>query len=233
MRWKEADHAMAVVSYACLLLAAWYLWRWGRRSPDRNPLEARFPWVPLAVVTVVGAAFYVPTWRIDRAAARAGKAVSAVAGDQLEYRCGSVLNVFFDRNTDMNMGYVRWDEDGLPEKRAKLRHETCEGLLQFMAAPDDLATDRQAKILAVHILSHEARHMVGELREDAAECQALQRNARVARALGASDAAARELAVAYWKEFYPRMPAGYFTPDCRPGGRLDEKLADAPWNLAR
>ena len=37
------------------------------------------------------------------------------------------------------------------------------------------------------------------------------------------------LAAAYWRNVYPLMPDGYRSPDCRAGGPMDERLADAPW----
>jgi hypothetical protein len=225
---------LVLFSWLALALAAWTLWRWLRRDPDKNPLEARFPLAALAVYLGIAALCYLPTWRTDRAAARAGRAISQIEGVTLEYRCGSVLNVFFDRDTDFAIGYVRWKEDGSgPEHSSKLRHETCAGLLKFLAAPDDLQHDRREKVLAIHVLSHEARHMLGEPSEARADCQALQRNAALARALGASQVAARELALAYWSEIYPHLSGGYFSTDCKAGGSLDEKLPSSPWNLAR
>jgi hypothetical protein len=222
---------MAVLSYLCVALMGYYLWRWLRRSPDKNPLDERFPATPLLVLGVAAALFYWPTLRTDMAAARAGRVASGVVGEKVEYTCGSVLNIFFDRETDMALGYVRWGEDG-PEKRSKLRHEICSWLLEYLADPNDLRGEkRQHKVFAVHALSHEARHMAGEMNESRADCQALQRNLLFARAFGATEDAARELAVAYWQEFYPHMPPGYNSTDCRPGGPLDEKLPSSPWNL--
>ena len=72
-------------------------------------------------------------------------------------------------------------------------------------------------------------HLSGRLGEAAAECAAVQRDAQTARLLGAGDAAAAALAAAYWRNVYPLMPDGYRSPDCRAGGPMDERLADAPW----
>ena len=81
----------------------------------------------------------------------------------------------------------------------------------------------------MHVLTHEAMHLSGRLNEAAAECAAVQRDAHTARLLGAPDAAAGELAAAYWRNIYPLMPDGYRSPECRSGGALDERLADASW----
>jgi hypothetical protein len=81
-------------------------------------------------------------------------------------------------------------------------------------------------VVAVHILTHEAMHLSGLLGEAAAESAAVQRDAHTARPAGAAAAA---LAAAHWRNVYPLMPDGYRSPDCRAGGPLDERLADAPW----
>ena len=69
-------------------------------------------------------------------------------------------------------------------------------------------------------------HMRGETDEAAAECQAMQRDAAMARELGASPAAAAALAASYWRIDYPRMPDDYRSGECRPGGQMDEHLPD-------
>jgi hypothetical protein len=65
--------------------------------------------------------------------------------------------------------------------------------------------------------------------ESAAECAAVQRDARTARLLGAPGDQALALAVSNWRTVYPRMPDGYRSSNCRPGGAMDEHLPDAPW----
>jgi hypothetical protein len=62
--------------------------------------------------------------------------------------------------------------------------------------------------------------MAGRLDESAAECAAVQRDARTARLLGASGGEARALAAAYWRTVYPAMPAA---TGPLPAGRA------APW----
>jgi len=72
-------------------------------------------------------------------------------------------------------------------------------------------------------------HLSGRLAEAAAECAAVQRDAHTARLLGAPAADAAALAATYWRDLYPLMPDGYRSPECRPGGAMDERLPDAPW----
>jgi hypothetical protein len=72
-------------------------------------------------------------------------------------------------------------------------------------------------------------HLSGRPGEAVAECAAVQRDAHTARLLGARPADAAALAAAHWRNIYPLMPDGYRSGDCRPGGRQDEGLPDAPW----
>jgi hypothetical protein len=71
--------------------------------------------------------------------------------------------------------------------------------------------------------------MAGTTDEARAECEAMQRDADAAVLLGASPDQAWRLARSYWREIYPRMPEGYVTDGCKPGGPLDEGLEAAPW----
>jgi hypothetical protein len=221
---------LQLLSSACAALAAYFLWRWLRRSPGGNPAHARFPALALVFLGGVGGWAYWPTWQVDQATRRAGRAVSSIEGRPLGFVCGVQLDGLLLDN--YHYGYVRWTGDG-PEQKAMLRDNTCGGLVAFLARPEDLRELRREKVIAVHVLSHEARHMLGEMSEAQAECQALQRNAALARRLGASEEAARELALAYWQEIYPQVGGGYTSPDCRRGGALDENLATSPWNLKR
>jgi hypothetical protein len=71
--------------------------------------------------------------------------------------------------------------------------------------------------------------MSGETSEAKTECIAVQRDAEMARLLGASDIAARTLAESYWAQIYPRMPEGYRASQCGPGREMDIHSPDAPW----
>lgn len=220
---------MNVIAYAFFLIAALSVLAWLRRSRHDGKLLNQFPTAWVFGVCLVGVLFYLPTWRADRAAAQAGRVVSALVGQKVDYTCASAVNVFFDRDTDSAMGYVRFDESGQPEKKSKLRYDLCRGLVDFVANPNDLSSNHNEQIFAVHAVTHEARHMLGEHNEAAADCQAIQRDAQTAKGLGASEATARQLALAYYQTIYPRHP--YFSSDCKKGGALDENLPSSPWNL--
>ncbi|MGH2697831.1 MAG: hypothetical protein ACRDJL_01355 [Actinomycetota bacterium] len=86
--------------------------------------------------------------------------------------------------------------------------------------------------MAVHVLSHEAIHMSGVSNEAQTECMAMQRDTEMAQLLDAPPRAAGALAIAYWRDVYPSMPAGYRSDECGPGLALDGGRPDAPWVLA-
>jgi hypothetical protein len=138
-------------------------------------------------------------------------------------RCQSFGGAFVDAGPEL--GDMRWRADGKPEPWTLIKRDQCRHLAAY-ARSDKRRPSRDQ--VAVHVLTHEAMHLSGRLNEAAAECAAVQRDAHTARLLGAPD----ELAAAYWRNLYPLMPDGYRSADCRPGGPLDEGLADAPW-LAR
>jgi hypothetical protein len=75
----------------------------------------------------------------------------------------------------------------------------------------------RAQVVAVHVPAHEAMHMAGLVQEHAAECAAVQRDARAARLLGASPDDARALGGGVLADRLPgdarrlpvhRLPAG-------------------------
>ncbi|HEV8164058.1 MAG TPA: hypothetical protein VGR74_06370, partial [Actinomycetota bacterium] len=140
-------------------------------------------------------------------------------------RCQSLGGAFVDGGP--KLGYVRWRPDGSPEAWALIKHDQSRDLAAYVRS--DRHHPSRAQVIAVHVLTHEAMHLSGRLGEAQAECAAVQRDAETARLLGSALADAARLAAAYRHDLYPLMPAGYRSPDCRPGGPLDEHLADAPW----
>ena len=127
------------------------------------------------------------------------------------------------------LGFVRWGPGGVPEHQTLIKRAPCGRLAAYLAG--DQAHPSQDEIVAVHILSHESRHMAGTVNEADADCQAMQRDAWTARLLGASAGEAVSLARGYWRTVYPRMPDDYRSGSCAPGGPLDERLPDAPWTI--
>ena len=214
--------AVALVGGAVAVGVGWVL-----RRVDELGRPRRFPWVSVALLLVLAVAAAVPGVLRARQERRLGGAASVLAGARVAVRCQSLGGAFVDAGPEL--GYVRWRTDGTPEPWTLLKRDQCRHLAAY--ARSDKRSPSRDQVLAVHVLTHEAMHLSGRLGEAAAECAAVQRDAHTARLLGAGagDAAAAALAAAYWRNVYPLMPDGYRSPDCRAGGPMDERLADAPW----
>jgi hypothetical protein len=153
-----------------------------------------------------------------------GKVASALAGRHVTVHCQDGAEAFVDAGSEL--GWVPFGPDGVPEPHTLIKREQCRQLKAYTKHPSRPSID---EVVAVHVLTHEAMHMRGERSEEVAECQAVQRDALTAHALGASTADALMLAHRYWGVVYPQMPDDYRTPDCSPGGSLDESLDSSPW----
>lgn len=125
------------------------------------------------------------------------------------------------------LGWVGFDAGRAPENSTVITREPSAELQPY---PDGEGVGpTPGQVIAVHVLSHESRHLAGTQDEARAECEAVQRDAATARLLGASAADAHRLAGLHWAVDYPTMPDTYRSADCIPGGRWDEHLPDAPW----
>ncbi len=146
--------------------------------------------------------------------------------DKAQVHC----NTFFDTAVDpmsLASGHAN-PETG----RIVFQKPWCSVLMAHLRNPGKL--DREG-IFSVQMFAHEAMHIRGERNEAVTECQAIQRHVRAARLLGIPEAVAREGAMTYYRSFYQQrrqiggMQAAYYSDECAPGKRLDEKLPDSPW----
>jgi hypothetical protein len=205
---------------ACALTGCWLLHRHDELGRARRAPTIAVPLL-LAVALVAG----VVMWRHHQMEKQLTEVATAVAGGSASVSCQKLGGAMVD--TGGELGYVKWSEDGTPERRALIKRDTCNDIVAFMGDPRGDAPDEQ--VIAIHVLTHESMHMRGERAESLTECQAIQRNAITARLLGASDSDAVEVARRYWTDFYPRQNAEYVSNECAPGRALDERLPDAPW----
>ncbi len=125
------------------------------------------------------------------------------------------------------LGSVQFDENGFPADVTDLKYDACTNLRAWLGS--DKKSPTLDQVIAVHVLAHESEHLAGVFNEAVAECNSVQTTERAALLLGATPAQARSLAVVYDTEVYPRMPDGYLSPDCRPGGSLDRHPDDPAW----
>jgi hypothetical protein len=212
--------AVALIGGAVAVAVGWAL-----RRVDELGRPRRFPWVSVSLLLVVAVSAAAPGVLRAAQERHLGGAASELAGARVAVRCQSFGGAFVDAGPEL--GYVRWRADGKPEPWTLIKRDQCRHMAAY--ARSDKRRPTRDQVVAVHVLTHEAMHLSGRLDEAATECAAVQRDAHTARLLGASAAAAAELAADYWSNIYPLMPDRYRSGDCRPGGGLDERLADAPW----
>ena len=214
------------VCAAALVLAAILSARWGGNRVDSLGRPRGFPTISVGLCLAVAVGGAVPVGLHARTERRLSAVASKVAGLSLTVHCQTVGEASLD--VGQELGYVAFDESGVPERRTVIKRGPCAELSKGLGA--DPAGVSRDMLIAVHVLTHETMHMAGTTDEAITECQAMQRDAVTARLLGADADAARALAVRYHREIYPSMPSTYRTDNCVPGGSLDERLPDAPWS---
>jgi hypothetical protein len=219
-----------------LLLSSFFIWLVAREfysrvvpargfeRPDPSPISWGY------VVTMVGLAVlfgYTPVryWQFERFLTEKARILSE--SPKASVHCNTVFDTFFDQNV-FAAGHAS-PETG----EIVFQHGWCGHLMTYLNRP---AKPTREGIMALHIFTHESMHIRGEYNEAKTECQAIQRNYRAARLLGVPEYFARDAALRYYREDYPRRegivsPGGtYFSHDCAPGRAWDEKLPDSTWN---
>lgn len=207
-----------------LALTAVIVVRWLNRRVDWLGRIAPFPKISVGLSLGLALCFAVPLAVEAWVEHRLEVAASEIAGGPVQVSCQSLGQAFVDLGPEL--GYVAWGPDGVPERATLIKFGTCGNLRAWLGSTK--ANPTLDQVIAVHVVTHETMHMVGIVNEAQAECAAVQRDAAMAEALGASPAEARSLARRYWAEVYPRMPDEY-VGGCGPGGRFDEGTPTAPW----
>ena len=105
-----------------------------------------------------------------------------------------------------------------------LEVRSCKDLKSYLKNPSE-ASSRE--LFALHVLTHETMHVAGEFNEELADCQAFQRNHKMAELLDVPSNVAAKNAVDIHRTRSKRHP--YYSPQCEPGMDMDEKLPNAVW----
>lgn len=160
-------------------------------------------------------------WKLERNLSEVAAKFAEV--ESVDMHCNGLFeSVFYE-----GYSYGSFTMAGLAffeERKIILQYPWCRHLINYLESPEE-ADQKQRFSLQVYV--HEIMHIKGERNEVKTECQAIQRGETVAIYLGVPESTAREHAVQYYKEQYPLHP--YFSPNCAPGGELDEKLWNPTW----
>jgi hypothetical protein len=220
----QVSSVLGAVSVGSVAGAFGLLAHWGTHRRDALGRERDLPVLRVSALVLVAVLAAVPGAQRKVQERQLGKVASQLAQRHVSVHCQDGAEAFVDAGSEL--GWVAFGPDGVPEPRTLIKREQCKQLRAYTRHPSRPSID---EVIAVHVLTHEAMHMRGERSEEVTECQAVQRDALTAHALGASTSDALMLARRYWGVIYPQMPEDYTTGDCSPGGALDEKLDTSPW----
>lgn len=207
-----------------LALTASIVVRWMNRRVDSLGRIAPFPRISVGLSLGLALCFGIPMLVEARVEHQLEEAAGEIAGESVQVNCQSLGQAFVDVGPEL--GFVAWGPDGVPERSTLIKFGACGNLRAWLGSTK--ASPSLDQVIAVHVVTHETMHMVGITDEAHAECAAVQRDAAMAEALGASPQEAQALARRYWIEVYPRMPDNY-VGGCGPGGTYDERLPTPPW----
>lgn len=202
--------------------------RWMLARTDALGRPRAFPWLGVGLLAVAGLAALTPWFLRVRLESRLSAAATEIVGHPVDVHCQSFGQAFVDVGAEF--GYVVFTSDGRPEPRTLIKRQQCSDLRGYLASDFDAPTHDH--VVALHTLTHETVHMSGISNEAETECLAVQLDARMAGLLGADPEEAAAAAALYWSTVYPRMPDGYRSSECGPGGALDRGGDDAPWDGA-
>lgn len=149
------------------------------------------------------------------------KSLSTAVEELLEKESAYVdCNTYFDSIFHFNLaGFVYRGSSTI-----NLEVRVCKNLKSYLKYPDEANSE---ELFSLHVLTHEAMHVAGELNEALADCKAYQRNHRMAELLGVPGYVAAKNAVDIHRDRSKRHP--YYSTQCEPGMAMDEKLLDAVW----
>lgn len=214
---------MGLRQIVVVALAGWCGW-----LLVRGLMRRRVPWIGLAVLLVplLWLGITERQWvDAEHAFSAAARAIAPSARGVHCQRLGETFTA-----TGSELGSVQYGPDGRPADVAVLSYGTCQHLTAWWRSSwQEKNSAPLEEIIAVHVLTHESVHLAGDTNEASTDCKAMQLDAQTAVRLGATPAQGRALALRYWTEVYPRMPAGYVSSGCRPGGPLDQTPDDGRW----
>ena len=207
---------MLIVSGLAALLFAWMFMHGVRNALRWDAFHVAY----LAVLLLLAALFaWFPFdhWRFERRLT--DLAVELSGRQSVEVNCSTVTSSVFDLPWLAGRAHSGTGE-------IYILYPTCPQLKDYAADPDHAG---EPEVFALHVFVHEAMHVRGELNEQLTDCQAIQRSYRAARLFGAAEAVARRQGVMYFEGAYRRHD--YYSSACRPGGPMDEQLADSSWHF--
>ena len=193
----------------------WLIYREISTPQELNSIDKGYIAVMLSFALLSG----VPVmneWRFERFLS--AKATILAEGYPTDVSCASVFESVYKK-----LGLLGTGDPSTG--KIVLHYPTCNNLREYLDKPWNAS---EKAITSLHVFTHEAMHVRGELNEAKADCQAIQRDIYAAKLLGISDdIVAEETALAYYNGPYKNHP--YFSVECAKGKVLDEDLSGSIW----
>ena len=195
----------------------------GYDRPDPTPIYKPYItfWLILAILFAWPPFKY---WRFERFLTP--KATELADSRPAKVHCNTIFDTFFDSN------YLFAGHANFETGKITFQYPWCKRLMDYLDHPEKA---NRHELVSLNIFTHESMHIRGEHDEARTECQAVQRNYRVAKLLGVPDSIAKKNALDYYHTSYMQrreagtFSAGYFSDQCAPGKAMDEHLSDSTW----
>lgn len=128
--------------------------------------------------------------------------------------CQRLSEAFFDTKVSA-AGHVSSDKPNL----AVVNYEQCQHIFSWMEKGKDEPTRDQTH--AIHVLTHEAVHVSGQLNEAITECTAINRDHITVTKLGGSEELGHKIASSYYTSIWPSMSKEYILEGCAINPKFD------------
>ncbi|WP_299876166.1 hypothetical protein [uncultured Cocleimonas sp.] len=199
------------------VVSLFFFWMIYREIKSHQALDT-FSKGYIAVLFILGVLSCKPIldhWRFE--SLLSSKATLLADGKPAHVKCATVFQSVYDKFGLAGTGNPITGE-------IVLQYPTCNDLRDYLEAPE---TANTREITSLHVFTHEAMHVRGEMNEQKTDCQAIQRNVRAARMLGVLHHVAEQNAQDYYDGAYRFHP--YFSEKCAKGKEMDENLSEAIW----
>ena len=183
-------------------------------------LGSRFDPYFFIMLAISGALAFLPIKHLLFERKLGNAAAELIGAEHVSVNCQSTFESLYSLG---RAGFVR-----LSTMVIHMETRTCEDLKDYLKNP---AKADARELFALHVLSHEAMHVKGELNEIKTDCMAFQRNHTLAKILGVPEGIANLNAISIHRYRSSRHP--YYSRECEPGGPYDENLPGAVWTNSK
>ena len=201
-----------------LIVSIYFLWLVGKTIFSKNKDSNHYISIVILLIVSVSLGYWPVTYKLFEMDVE--KKIRVYHGKDVELKCQSYLE-------DL-VGYQAsgWVFHGDP--KIHMQYKTCIELKNFLKNPSNASKEN---VWGLHVLTHELVHVSGILDEKKTDCRAFQQNHRTAKQLGVNTRDSTRAAIIAYKFWRDPANSKYFSPECVPGGALDDEYDDAVWNL--